>query len=100
MTVYPGDAASRALPAVNDGSNGKVIIFISQERTRPYFFPGVITVVHWQHYTAVISLKVYVRAGSCTDTRNIISEFKITALRLTCSTQLWGGGGGGIKIKN
>lgn len=54
------------------------------------FFPSVITVVHWQHYTAVISLKVYVRAGSCTDTRNIISEFKVTALCLTCSTQLWG----------
>ena len=70
--------------------NGKVIIFISWGRTRPYFPPSVITVVHWQHYTAVISLKVYVRAGFCTDTRNIISEFKVTALCLTCSRQLRG----------
>lgn len=44
--------------------------------------------VHGQHYTAVISLKVYVRAGIRTDTRNIISEFKVTALCLTCSRQL------------
>lgn len=89
--VVPGDPASHALPVVSDESKWKGYHF-HQQRTRPCFSPSVITAVHWQQHTTVISLKVYVRAGFCTDTRNNIPQLKVTALCLTCSRQLGGWG--------